>query len=184
VQAIRNPDDIKTIRALLKDQPRNLAIFTLGINSALRASDLLAVKVFQVTGIHPGGHFRVFEKKTGKPREVTLNWASHRAVLEYLGVRRETNPDAPLFLSREGAASALTVRHLNHLVKSWCARINLPGRYGSHSLRKTFGYHQRVRFKTDLPTLMKAFNHSTQEQTLAYLGVQAEDVRTAFMNEI
>ena len=45
VQAIRNPDDINTIRALLKDQPRNLAIFTLGINSALRASDLLAVKL-------------------------------------------------------------------------------------------------------------------------------------------
>ena len=184
VQAIRNPGDIKTIRELLKNQPRNLAMFTLGINSALRASDLLAIRVSQIRDIHPGGYFQVMEKKTGKLREVTLNRSSHKAIREYMQGRRETSEDAPLFLSREGASKRLTVRHLNWLVKSWCARINLPGRYGSHSLRKTFGYHQRVRFKTDLPTLMKAFNHSTQEQTLTYLGVQAEDVRAAFMNEI
>ena len=68
VQAIRNSSDIETIRHLLRDQPRNLAMFTLGINSALRASDLVAIRLSQIIELPPGGHFRVFEKKTGKPR--------------------------------------------------------------------------------------------------------------------
>ena len=127
VQAIRNPGDIKTIRELLKNQPRNLAIFTLGINSALRASDLLAIRVSQIRDVHPGGYFQVLEKKTGKLREVTLNRSSHKAIREYMQYRRETSDDTPLFLSREGASKRLTVRHLNWLVKSWCARINLSG---------------------------------------------------------
>ena len=41
-----------------------------------------------------------------------------------------------------------------------------------------------VRFRTDTPTLMRAFNHSSEAQTLAYLGVEARDVHAAFMNQI
>jgi hypothetical protein len=47
------------------------------------------------------------------------------------------------------------------MVKGWCAAINLVGNYGSHSLRKTFGFHMRTTFKVDLPTLMMVFNHAT-----------------------
>ena len=52
------------------------------------------------------------------------------------------------------------------------------------TILSTTRYMQRTRFKTDLPTLMVAFNHSSQLQTLTYLGVQADDVHAAFMNEI
>ena len=49
---------------------------------------------------------------------------------------------------------SICVPYLNGLVKSWCAEINLIGNYGSHTLRKTFGYMHRTINKTDLPTLM------------------------------
>jgi len=50
------------------------------------------------------------------------------------------------------------------------------------SLRKTWGFHQRVSFGTDLPTLMVCFNHSTQKQTLDYLCVQPEEIRNVYEN--
>lgn len=115
---------------------------------------------------------------------MTLNRASHETVQKYLRVRRSTRSDAPLFLSRKGGHDAVSVRHLNRMVQTWASACSIKGRYGSHSLRKTFGYMQRTQFKTDLPTLMVAFNHSSQLQTLSYLGVQADDVHAAFMNEI
>jgi len=76
----------------------------------------------------------------------------------------------------KGQRGVVTVSYLNRLVKDWCQAINLKGNYGSHTLRKTWGYHQRVTFNTDIPTLMTCFNHSTQRQTLEYLCIQPEDL--------
>jgi integrase len=78
----------------------------------------------------------------------------------------------------------MTVSYLNRLVKGWCKQINLKGNYGSHSLRKTWGYHQRKTFGVDIPTLMTCFNHSTQRQTLDYLCIQPEEVQSVYMNEL
>lgn len=184
VDPIRSGEQIASIKKFLKDSPRNLAIFTMGINTALRASDLLRIKLSDVEHLSPGEHFTIREKKTGKAKQVTLNKASYLAIKRYLKVRRKTHADAPLFLSRQGGNSSICVRQLNGLVKTWAKECGIKGRFGSHSLRKTFGYMQRTQFKTDLPTLMVAFNHSSQFQTLTYLGVQADDVHAAFMNEI
>jgi len=78
----------------------------------------------------------------------------------------------------------LTVSYLNSLVKSWCKEINLRGNYGAHTLRKTFGYVHRTVFGTDIPTLMEMFNHSTQRQTLTYLGIQPREINDAYLKEI
>ena len=83
-----------------------------------------------------------------------------------------------------GQRGVLTVPTVNQKVKSWCRAINLKGNFGGHTLRKTFGYHQRVTFGTDLPTLMEIFNHSTQKQTLAYLCVQPDEIRNVYENEL
>jgi hypothetical protein len=65
-----------------------------------------------------------------------------------------------------------------------CAAIRLPGNYGSHSLRKTWGYQQRVRFGASLPELTEAFNHSNQSITLRYLCIQPDEVKSLYVNEI
>lgn len=49
--------------------------------------------------------------------------------------------DAFLFNGLRGPA-ALKVPTLNNLVKDWCSQANLKGNYGSHTLRKTWGYMQ------------------------------------------
>ncbi len=53
-----------------------------------------------------------------------------------------------------------------------------------NSLRKTFGYHQRVTHGVALPVLVEVFGHATQRQTLNYLCVQDEEIREVYMNEI
>ena len=180
VDPIRSMKDIKSTRRLLDDQPRNLALFTLGINTNLRASDILAIKAGQVRGLKPMDEIEIKERKTGKLRRITLNKAVIKATDTLLATFPYQDNDF-LFRGRRGA---LTVPSLSRLVKNWCKAINLQGNFGSHSLRKTWGYHQRVTFGRSLPELMVCFNHSTQKQTLDYLCIQPEEIRSIYANEI
>ncbi|ACL03801.1 integrase family protein [Desulfatibacillum aliphaticivorans] len=180
VEPIRKEKDIKAIKTLLANKPRDLALFTLGINTNLRASDLLRIRAGQVRGLKPLDEIEINEKKTGKPRRISLNKACITAINQLLESRSMEDGDL-LFTGQRGL---LTVPSVNRLVKGWCKAINLKGNYGSHTLRKTFGYHQRVRFGVGLPELMVAFNHSSQKQTLDYLCIQPEEVRSIYANEI
>jgi len=183
VSPIRKKEHIEAIKKLLKSKPRDLAIFVLGINTALRASDLLRITVGQVEDLEVGGSFAIREKKTKKVRKVFLNEASHAAIQAYLKVRRETGANAPLFLSRIGKNRSITVSYLNNLMKRWCKKVGIRENIGSHSLRKTWGFQQRMK-GTGVPVLMVAMNHSTQFQTLSYLGIEDEELMDAFLQAI
>lgn len=184
VDPIRDMRAIRNIKKLLSDKPRDLAIFTLGINSNLRASDLVKITVGQVRHVQPKGHITLRERKTGKIRNITVNdtvYASLQTLLKHLG--DDAKDDDLLFQSRKGKGR-LTTPTMNALVKGWCSSVGLRGNFGSHSLRKTFGWVHRTQFNTDLPTLCHIFNHSTQRQTLAYLGIQEADIQDAYLREI
>ena len=183
VEPIRKEKDIKNIKRLLSDNPRDFAIFTLGINTNLRASDILKITVGQVRYLQVGEHFTIREKKTGKDKSITINKTVYDALRRLFETMPMVEDGDFLFQSRKGKKS-LCVPYLNSLVKKWCKQINLPGNYGSHTLRKTFGYIHRTVFNTDIPTLMTMFNHSSQRQTLAYLCIQPGEIVDAYMREI
>ncbi|MEI6261429.1 MAG: tyrosine-type recombinase/integrase [Deltaproteobacteria bacterium] len=147
----------------------------------MRASDLVNITAGHVRTLKPGDDLVLSEQKTGKERRITLNAACVEAI-ENLLASFTLEDDDPLFKSRKGGK--LCVQSVHRLVKGWCRQINLTGNYRSHSLRKTWGYHQRVTFGADLPTLMICFNHSTQRQTLKYLCVQPGEVKAIYQNEI
>ncbi len=67
---------------------------------------------------------------------------------------------------------------------AWCQQVGLKGNYGSHTLRKTWGYQQRGQKNTPIPLLMEAFGHTTQKQTLEYLCIQAEEISELFDMEL
>jgi integrase len=180
VEPIRRRKDIDSIKKLIAGNARDSALFTLGINTNLRASDLLRIRAGQVRDLKPGDSVELKEKKTGKFRMVTLNKACIQAIQRLLASRPYDDADS-LFLGQRGP---LTVPSVHRLVKGWCRDINLKGNYGSHSLRKTWGYHQRVTFGTDIPRLMVCFNHSSQRQTLGYLCIQPEEIRDVYENEL
>jgi len=181
VDPIKNLKDIKSIKKLLLDKPRDHALFVMGINTNLRASDLINITVGQVRDLKSGEDLVLKEIKTGKSRRITLNSACVTAIKDLLESSNLTDSD-PLFKSKKG--DKLIVPSVSRLVKNWCRQINLKGNFAAHTLRKTWGYHQRVTFNTDIPTLMECFNHSTQKQTLTYLCVQPEEIRGVYENEL
>jgi integrase len=182
VEPIRSLEDIQLIRHMLQEKPRDLALFTIGINTNLRASDLLRLRVYQVRDLKAGGSIEINEKKTGKPRRLTLNRACVQAIRNLLETE-SYHPGEHLFKSQK-SGKALKVSSVHNLVKAWCKTIKLKGNYGSHTLRKTWGYHQRVTYRVDIPTLMVCFNHATQKQTLNYLCIQPEEITSVFKNEL
>lgn len=181
VEPIRKLKDIEAIKNLLKDNTRNLCLFTIGINTNLRASDLANLTIGQVAHLQPGDQLCLKEKKTGKSRCISLNKKVIAAISSLIDPL--SDPSELLFQSRKGNGR-LSGSYINNLVKSWCKEINLKGNYGAHTLRKTFGYIHRTQFCTDIPTLMIMFNHSSQKQTLDYLGIQPTEIKAAYMKEI
>lgn len=183
VQPIRRLEDIRAIKRLLSGNLRNLALFTLGINSALRAIDLLQIRYEQVHQLKAGESFEIKERKTGRYRRVMLNKTSHKAVQDWIKSREDWQPEDWLFPSRKGGGRIL-VPTLTSMVKGWCGAINLSENYGSHTLRKTFGYQQRVTFGLGTAELMWIFNHSSERQTLEYLGIETSEIRDVHWNAI
>lgn len=180
VQPIRDRAAIKRIKKLLRDQPRDLCLFTTGINTAFRANELLSLKVGQVKGLKVGDVLAVKQSKTAKYRQVTLNSRVVEVVQGWLSVSKLDEND---FLFR-GQRGVLTVPTVSTMVKTWCRHAGLKGNYGSHTLRKTWGYWQRMERGTAVPLLMEAFGHATQQQTLAYLGIQAEEIAQIYDLEL
>jgi integrase len=180
VDPIREVKDIKAIRKMLNGNAMYHALFTVGINTNLRASDLVKITAGQARDLRPLDEIEIREQKTGKMRRISLNKTCVEAIQALLktGSWRD---EEPLFRGQRGP---LTVPSVHRLVKDWCRSINLKGNFGSHTLRKTWGYHQRVSFGVGIPELMTCFNHATQRQTLTYLCVQPEEIRNIYANEL
>ena len=125
VDPIRSVRKIQRIKKILYHKPRDLCLFTLGINTAFRAGDLLSIKVQDVKHLKPGDELLLKEKKTQKNRRVNLNKVCIEAIQRLLQSSPYNNEDY-LFLGQRGK---LTVSTVNFLVKSWCREEGLIGNY-------------------------------------------------------
>ena len=179
VEPIRSVEAITSIKSLLSNNPRDLCLFTLGINTAFRANELLSLTLGQVECLQVGDLLEIKQSKTGHYRAVPLNRPAYHSIRKWLACYPDKGGARPLFLSRSG--NRLTVPTVSRMVKGWCKQVHLSGNYGSHSLRKTWGYHQRVMMGTAVPVLMEAFGHASQKQTLDYLGIQSDEIRDIYL---
>lgn len=178
VEPIRDMKAIKRIKKILTDQPRNLCLFTLGINSAYRANELLSLTVDQVDYLRAGDRLEVMQTKTNKYRAVTVNQTTVNAIDKWLAVHPDAREGQPLFPSFQ-KGKVLSVPSVTNLLKKWCDEVGLRGNYGSHTMRKTWGYWQYQK-GTPIPLLMEAYGHTTQRETLNYLCIQSNDVQALF----
>jgi len=183
VEPIRDLKAIKRIKKLYADKPRDLCLFTMGINTAYRAKELLSLTVGQVDHLQAGDRLDLKQTKNGQYRATTLNPTVITAIDNWLRHHPDPHAEAPLFRSTV-TGQALRVSTVNNMVKQWCREVGLRGNYGSHSLRKTWGYHQRVHNGQPLPLLTAAYGHATQAQTLAYLCIQEEEIADLFAMEL
>ena len=125
VDPIKSIKDIKSIKKLLKNNLRDYALFIIGVNTNLRASDLVNITAKQVQNLKPGDDLVLTEQKTGKGRRITLNAVCVAAIENLLASQQALEDEAPLFRSRKGGK--LCVQSVHRLVKGWCRQINLTG---------------------------------------------------------
>jgi len=182
VEPVRDLKSIQTISKLLSGKPRDLLLWTLGINNGLRASDLLRLKVVDVRHMQPGDTLQIVESKTGKQNILVVNKSAHKALVKYLAGTKLTDTDF-LFRSRKGG-KALQSQAVSKLIQGWCREINLKGRFGAHTLRKTWGYQQRVTHGVGFELICRRYNHSSPAITMRYLGIEDKEVHGILLNEI
>lgn len=176
VEPIRELKDIRKIeKYLAKQSKRNLLLFTLGINCGLRISDILSLNVEDVKNKN---FIHVTEKKTGKFKKFPINSKLKPMFAKFTKGRKNKEP---LFLSRTGKRLERTAAY--RVINKACKHIGIEGLVGTHTLRKTFGYHHYQKFK-DVVILQKIFNHSTPEVTLRYIGIEQDEIFESYENFI
>jgi len=182
VEPIRKQKDIRAISRLLKSNPRNYLLWVMGINNGIRTKDLARLRYNQVEGLKSGAVINIVESKTGKTNVLVINKSVHKALQLYI---KEENPDLDdyLFKSRKGTGH-ISSQSVGRMIRSWADAINLKGQYGAHTLRKTFGYHQRVYHGAGFEILCRRYNHSNPAVTMRYLGIESKEVTDMLMNEI
>lgn len=175
VEPIRNRNDLKVVEQILSKNPRDLLMFNIGINCGLRVSDILRLNVGDVKNRN---YIQIKEKKTGKLKKFPINSKLKPMFEEYT---KGKNLDEPLFMTkfknRLGRISAY------YTIKEACKEANLEEKFGTHTMRKTFGYHHYKKFK-DVAMLQKIFNHSSPFVTLTYIGIEQDEIDESYVNFI
>lgn len=176
---IRNQRDIEIIKEyyLKRCQYRNYALFVVGINTALRISDLLSLEWRDVFDFHNEAwvkYVEVREKKTGKQNVVFLNQNARQALKLYKTTAGPVNGNDKIFCNNRNRKVAITRTQAYAVIRKACADSGIEGKISCHSLRKTFGYHA---WKRNVPEimLMNIFNHSSFAITRCYLGIEQDD---------
>ena len=185
VSPIRNESDIGKIKKFLSGNKRDLFFFVLGINTGIRAGDLLKLRIKDLKYTALGGQIPIIEEKTGKRNYIIINKTVYKAFQDYLQEYNPGDNDFILF-SRKGdrQENHLHIFSMSRIVKQWFEDLNMPGSWGCHSMRKTWGYQQRVKYGVDWSIICRRYNHSNPSVTMRYLGITADEVSQICMNEI
>jgi len=185
VDPIRQRSDITKIKKYLSSNKRDLFFFVLGINTGIRAGDLLKLRVKDLRNQYTGDSIPIIEQKTGKQNCIIINKPVYKTFQEYLS---EYTPDDEdfIFFSRKGNRQErhLHIFSMSRLVKQWFTDLNIPGNWGCHSMRKTWGYMQRKKYGVDWSVICRRYNHSNPSITMRYLGITSDEVSQICMNEI
>ena len=195
-EPIKSLNDINRISQFLLDNQRwrDNMLFICGINFGLRVSDLLRLRFCHIINddLSFKDEFPILEKKTKNTRKVKRNrWlAINDAVIDAVTTYLTHVPaklDDFMFRSespngREKNA-ALDARSVNRILEGLQDDLTLDIHFSSHSLRKTFGYHQMAMSNHDprkLVILQKMFGHSSIAQTMEYIGITDEEISDAY----
>lgn len=171
VQPIREKTMIEAIKIeLLKSGFRDYMMFYVGINTGLRISDILKLKV---SDVKDKMYVTIKEQKTGKTKRFGIENIK-KELDEYILNMQDSEY---LFQSQKGDNKPIT-RVQAYRILNQAAKIVGLSEIGTHTLRKTFGYHFYQKTK-DVALLQKLFNHSSPSTTLTYIGIDQDNMDKA-----
>jgi integrase len=163
------------VRLQVYHRTRELALFDLGIDSKLRACDLLKLKVRDVChGERIAVRAIVVQQKTSRPVQFEITESTRTALTDWIRLSGLASENF-LFPSRVRASPHLSVRQYARIVDSWVEEIGLdPAAYGTHSIRRTKPSLIYRRTK-NLRAVQLLLGHTKLESTVRYLGIEVED---------
>ena len=168
VEPIRDPEKIQKMKEYLKAKSdRDYMLFIIGINTALRISDILKLKAGDVRG---KTHLEIKETKTRKRKKFKMNSFLISELSRYVQNLRDEH-----YLIHSSRSMLRPIdRHRAYVILNEAAKaVGIQGRIGTHTMRKTFGYHFYQKTK-DLETLRRLLNHSNIEVTRRYIGIDQD----------
>lgn len=177
VQPLRTAEEIENMKFAIKRgnkgtpkrselAERDLLIFLIGINTGLRVNDIIKLKVSDVRG---KDSFIIYEGKTNKRRSVNISMIQNEIKAYTDGkVSHEY-----LFKSQKGS-NAITTTQVYRILENAADYVGYDY-VGTHTMRKTFGYHHYKQFK-DVAILQEIFNHSAPSITKRYIGIRQDEI--------
>jgi integrase len=173
------PREVQIIKQILENAGhlRDLALFSVGIDTMLRGIDLLALKVEDITD-HEGEIVEVFvisQHKSGKATLVALLPYSRQVLKRWIAASSKL-PWHYLFTSvRKHKKQPITTNQYRRLVKRWAAYAKLdPHKFSTHSLRRTKAalVYQQTH---NVEVVRQLLGQSSITATSAYLGIDQQD---------
>jgi len=172
------PEQVQVIKTLLSQAGniRDIAMFSLAIDSSLRGCDIVALKVSDITtaeGVRD--RVTVNQRKTGERVTFALTPYTQEAIRELIATEGKGWNDALFTGQRKGKKNSLTTTHYRRLVREWVSLARLdPNRFGSHSLRRT--KVALVYQKTgNLKVAQVLLGHKSIQHTQNYLGIEEDE---------
>lgn len=180
VQPIKSKEVINRMKELMSidGKAKELLLFTIGINSALRVSDILRLRWKDLKG----DVIKIKEKKTGKWKEIPITPAVMSVLEEEIPDWREKPDNEYIFTSESNRnkGQVWSRQYVWSFLRDYARRAGWTEAVGTHTMRKTWGYHAyQAGYPIEL--IQKALNHSSPAITLRYIGITREQIFDAYM---
>ena len=168
VEPIRDMDLVMDVADYLKsNNERDYVLFMFGIYTGLRISDILK---FRVRDVKDKDAVYIREKKTGKEKRFPINPELKPIIEQYIRGKKDFEF---LFKSPNYPNKPITRQQAYNILTAAAKAFGLDG-IGTHTLRKTFGYHMYQQTH-DAVTLKEIFNHADISVTLRYIGINQDN---------
>lgn len=187
VEPIRDIKKVSQIKNMLKaeNKIRDLLLFELWINSALRISDLLGIQTKDLLDEQGGinGFFDIKEDKTNKVNRITITPKVQATLKLYKELYPYIiqKPDYYVFFHSKRTPKGekhIDRKQARKMIDKRCKDVWLKGNFGGHTLRKTRGYQARLN-AIPLEIIQHKLNHSSLAVTQRYLWITADEVAEA-----
>lgn len=180
IKKARDLTNLKSYYKEIRPNPRNELLIILGLNTALRISDILALTwqdVYDFEWKEYRNHINIVEQKTGKTTQIYMNQNVLEELHNYKSYlkqkKKEVNEDSFLFTHSNKNEPISRVQAFR-IIRKAADYYNISGVISCHSLRKTFGYHAWKQGASPV-VLVTVFNHSSYQVTKRYLGIEQDD---------
>ena len=126
------------VRLQVEHRVRELALFDLGLDSKLRACDLVKLKVRDIChGDKIAARAIIMQQKTARPVQFEITESTREAVSAWIKEAKLRSEDF-LFPSRIHDSEHLGTRQYARIVGNWVLQIGFdPAAYETHSMRRT-----------------------------------------------